>query len=96
METSKLVQYALLNINKKKTSLCPEKYKVHIGQGFTNSLITFIEWLKQQPFIDGEATVDTWNYDPESDAKIMGRLSLFEMTTKSDSGSDLETPGGLT
>ena len=46
METSKQVQYALLNINKKKTPLCPEKYKVHVGQRFTNSLITFIEWLK--------------------------------------------------
>ena len=44
METSKQVQYALLNINKKKTSLCPEKYKVYIGQGSIKSLITFIEW----------------------------------------------------
>ena len=58
METSKQVQYALLNINNKKTPLCPEKYKVHIGQGFTDSLITFIEWLKYRPSIGGEAS--TW------------------------------------
>ena len=43
METSKQVQYTLLNINKKKTPLCPEKYKMHIDQKLTNSLITFIE-----------------------------------------------------
>ena len=39
--------------------------------------------------------MDTWNYDPKSEAKTVDRLKSFDMMTKSDSGWDLETPAGL-
>ena len=40
--------------------------------------------------------MDAWSLDPESEAKTVDWLKSFEMMTKSDSGSDLETPAGLT
>ena len=40
--------------------------------------------------------MDAWNDDPESEAKTVNRLKSFEMMTKSDSASNLESPAGLT
>ena len=94
-ETTKQIMYVVLNINEKKTPMYLEKYKVHIAQQFTNSLITFIQCLKYQPFIRGASVVAAWNCDPDVEVKTVNQLNSFNMMNKSNSGSDLDIPEGL-
>ena len=85
-----------ISINKNKSPLCPNPGHVFISAQFRQGLGVFIEWVRYQGIIGGDASASAYLRDPNAQEHTLARLEELELSEKADKGSDLDLPLNLT